>query len=101
MWKSSNVSVSLSISIPPVTARPTLVALKSMSLNCLETTASSKAFLPFPPLIVVDRTLLILKFCGSTFISLTLPLTTACAFAVIPVPTEGAEISMNGGLITS
>ena len=101
MWKFSNVRESLIISTPPVAATPTLDALKGISLNCLETTASKTASLPLPPSIVVDRTLLILKSCGSTTTSLTVPVTTVCALAVVPVEITGSEISSCGGFRTS
>ena len=93
------VSWSSLISTPPNISD--CAALNSISLYSGNTTASRTAPSPFPPLIVAEISLLILKSCGSTWTSLTDPLTTAFTNAVVPIPTDGDPIVIVGGLITS
>ena len=92
--------VSLLISTPPVAAKPTCVALNSISLYWVPTTGCNFAPCPLPPVITADNTRLIVKFCGSTKTLFTDPRTTACARAVVPTPTGPGTI-IDGGLITS
>ena len=83
---------------PPLTVD---LASKYSSLNLLPRFACKRAPSPLPPVMVHALIFSISKSWGSTKTSLTLPVTTGLANAVVAPTTGESAITKLGGLITS
>ena len=90
--------VSSILSTPPESVSS--LASNEISLLLSDKTGSRTAPDPFPPSTVIETTFCISNFCGSTCISLTLPVTTGLIKALV-LPTPGLDNSILGGDITS